>query len=276
MTTPSTPGRRRVALPTTATAEAPRDPTALAVASSIVPSADGEAPRHVPAARPALTRAPSSAQLHAREGDKQSKPEPEWMGNGPWGVVVTDFDQLNVEETYRRLRDGLSLGSNALNYGVLAEALDLAERNLFDAGRLARAAKLEQERIDLACDEELEVLRSAARDDLEREKVAKKVEAKGGSAKPAEQEGEPGQGEQEQATGGRKKAATKPEAAGRITIQEVEDRMMRAWAPDVKKLKLRKARAHAVRGTCDKLEEAWGSRCATLRLLTEKVRRVVD
>lgn len=159
---------------------------------------------------------------------------PQWERRGSWGSVIESVEQVDPPALYRELVAALRLGDRATDYGTVHRALDGAEHNSFRAGQLARAAKLEQERVDRACDQELEVLRTNARKELEGEKGGKKA-----------------------------------------TIQEVEDRMMKAgsgWPDLVSRLKRRKEEAHAQRGVCEHLEESWRSRCNTLRVMATKLR----
>lgn len=200
------------------------------------------------------------------EGSGEEKP---WMNRGQWGTVIEDLRNVEVEKTYQRLRRDLSLGEGATEYGVVLKAADLAEQNAFEASVLARAAKLEQERVDLECDKELELLRTLAREELHQERL-KAPEA------PAEEEAssseESAAGEEKPKPKGRGKKAAEPKVSRRPpTIQDVEDRILANWPPLVKSLKMRKAEIHGARAMMESLAERWASRCATLRVMAEKV-----
>ncbi len=213
-------------------------------------------------------RSEANPSPHEREGgEPESFP---WEGTGKWGKVVSDLYSINVEATYVKLKSALSLGEGATEYGVVLRAADKAEQYAFEAGQLARLAKLEQENVDLECDKELEVLRTQAREELEDERSKQpeeKPEPAASTEEPVtEQEGAP----PATARKGRKKAEPKP-ARRAPTIQDLEDKMMANWPKRVKSLKMRKQEAHAVRGTMDRLADAWESRCATLRMMGEKV-----
>lgn len=90
---------------------------------------------------------------------------------GPWGRVIDSVYDLDIEKTYRRLSDDLSLGRNATSYGEVLAALDGAERNYFDSMRLYRAAKLLEEEETREIESEMEILRTTAREALESEKT---------------------------------------------------------------------------------------------------------
>jgi hypothetical protein len=137
-------------------------------ASQIIPEPDtGAPPREEERAEP--QGAEERADL-TRAGDAPAHDE----GN-PWGVIVEDVRRINVAETYERLRADLMLGDLAHAYGEVAIALDAADRNYHDAVLLARATKLEQERVDREVNERLEVLRTSARGELEKEKGGKRA-----------------------------------------------------------------------------------------------------
>lgn len=160
----------------------------------------------------------------------------QWERRGAWGAVIESVESVDPPALYKELVAALRLGDRATDYGTIHHSLDNAEYNAFRAGQLVRAAKLEQDRVDRVCDQELEVLRTNARKELEAEKGGKKA-----------------------------------------TIQEVEDRMMKAgsgWPDLVSRLKRRKEEAHAQRGVCEHLEESWRSRCNTLRVMATKLRPI--
>jgi hypothetical protein len=154
-------------------------------------------------------------------------------GTMPWGQVIDDVIQIDVVGTYQRLRDDLSLGEDAHAYGELAAALDRADRNFHSAVLLARAAKLEQEKIDRQVEGRLEILRTTARQELEQEK----------------------------ADGKRSKAPT---------LEEVADRCRASWPDEWEALNRNKDEIHAARASCEGLQSAWSSRAQSLRKLIER------
>lgn len=154
--------------------------------------------------------------------------------HAPWAKVVDDVYRIDVVETYRRLTENLSLGDAATQYGAVLAALDAAERDAFDAVRLHRAAKLEEERVEVDVSKALEIMRTSARDELEREKT----------------------------DGKRSKAPT---------IQDVEDRMLANWPSEVTRHRERLAVQHGATRAIEELAGSWRSRCASLRAIMERV-----
>lgn len=154
------------------------------------------------------------------------------LGTG-WGTIVQDVRTLDVEAMYRRLYDDLVLGDGVNEYGAILHALDRADRNIVDAERLVRAAKLEQERVDRAVAIELEVLRTTARKELEAEKAA----------------------------GTRSKAPT---------LDDIADRMTANWPTKMGEVKAHSEEIHGVRSVCEKLEVAWRSRAQSLRSMADR------
>lgn len=153
----------------------------------------------------------------------------------PWGLVITDVFHLDVHKTYQRLVDELSLGDNSTEYGSVLHALDQSARNLFEAARLARKAKLEDQQFGVDLDKELEVLRSAASAALERDKK----------------------------DGLRSKAPT---------IKDIEDRMLASWPDQMTSIKKRREEMHGAMRSIEALEVAWRERCQALRVLSQQFR----
>lgn len=153
---------------------------------------------------------------------------------GDWGTIIESVYDLDIVETYKRLTSTLSLGQNATAYGAVLPALDAAESNYFDAVRLMRAAKLMDEEIKREVDKEIEILRSNARDELEREK----------------------------AEGKRSKAPT---------LQDIEDRLIANWPKKSSDLRRKAGEMHGTLRACEGLIDAWKSRASTLRMIAEKV-----
>lgn len=158
-----------------------------------------------------------------------------------WGAVIEHALTIDPVEVYQRLYDDLRLGDNATEYGAVLAACDRAEQNSVDAVRLARHAKLEDERVGRVVGERLEVLRTAARRELEKE-VADSYDDK-------------------------LKKTTKRAP----TIQDVEDRVVANWPDESASLNRRKAEMHAALRIAEGLADSWRSRCATLRAILERV-----
>ena len=151
----------------------------------------------------------------------------------PWSAIVETVIRLDVEAMYNRLSAELTLAGGGESYGEIARALELADHNSFEAAKLERAAKLEQERVDAEVEAEMEVLRTNAAGELEAEKAA----------------------------GTRSKSPT---------IQDIKDRVVAKWPELSASLTRRSHEIHATRATCEALTSAWRSRAVTLRVLAER------
>ena len=154
----------------------------------------------------------------------------------PWGLVISDVFNLDVHKTFARLERELTLGDSATEYGTVLRAVDQSARNLWEAARLARRAKLEDENFAAELDKGLEELRSAAVAALEEEK----------------------------AKGQRSKAPT---------LKDIEDRMLASWPDEVTSIKSRKAEMHGALRAIEALELAWRDRCQSLRVLAQQFNR---
>lgn len=150
-----------------------------------------------------------------------------------WGPVVESVTAIDVSAMHERLYRELSLGGGVTEYGAILHALDAADRNIVDAARLERAAKLEQERVDREVSVDMEVMRTAARRELEVEK----------------------------SEGKRSKAPT---------LEEVRDRMLNNWPSKVAELEGNTQKIHAVRAVCETLTIAWRSRASSLRAMADR------
>lgn len=150
-----------------------------------------------------------------------------------WGTIITTIRGIDVATMYQRLYDELVLGEGVNEYGLILYALDRADRNIVDAERLVRAAKLEQERVDRNVAIELEVLRTTARKELEAEKAA----------------------------GTRSKAPT---------LDDIKDRMTANWPTKMGEVSGPSEEIHGVRSVCEKLEVAWRSRSQSLRAMADR------
>lgn len=172
-----------------------------------------------------------------KHGPAAEAPPPEseaWRAHGPWGVVLEDIAKLDVQGTYKKLREALVLKEGNLQRGMVANALNTAERYVFEATLLARGSKLEQQRVEGTVEQKLEAMRRKAKDEILKEK-------KEGSGARAP------------------------------TKDDVQDRMMFNWPDLHRELERRKEEAHAARAVCDELVDSWKSRCSSLRALLDKV-----
>lgn len=154
---------------------------------------------------------------------------------GTWGgLIETVLEIGDPRSLYDRLYAELSLeGGELASFGAIAAAANHAERNIVDATRLHRAARLEEERVRYDTAKREEILRTSARAELEREK----------------------------ADGKRSKAPT---------IQDVEDRMIASWPDALSDIRGARDKVHAVVETTDALCRAWVSRAATLRSMLDR------
>lgn len=197
--------------------------------------ASGEPPQTLEAE--ASGEPPSDVQPAARRpgstenGGKVPRPSVAW-GN----VVVDTLKIKDPAGLARRLRSELELGDGRTEYGRVLEALDRCARNLDDAGRLHRAAKLEEETYTLDRAERLEIMRSSALAELMGEYKAK--------ARPSP------------------------------TQKDVEDRMLANWPEEYRTIRARLAELHAAVRSLETLRDAWASRCADLRIMADKARPI--
>jgi hypothetical protein len=150
----------------------------------------------------------------------------------PWGLVISDVFNLEVHKLFKQLELELTLGDGATEYGTLLHAVDKSARNLYDAARLCRKAKLVDEQFAEELDKRLEVLRSSAVAELEEEKLK----------------------------GMRSKAPT---------IKDIDDRMLKNWPDEYGAIKSRKAEMHGAFRALEALEGAWRDRCQSLRSMAQ-------
>jgi hypothetical protein len=154
-----------------------------------------------------------------------------------WGNVV--HDTLTIEDPAKltqRLREELMLGDGRTDYGRILNALDRCAKNLDSAGRLARAAKLAEDRLKIEIDERLEILRSQAKSELMNEY--------------------------------KNKMRPSP------TIKDVDDRMLSSWPDEYKALTERLVSMHGTVRSLEVLQSAWASRSADLRIIASQSRSV--
>lgn len=176
----------------------------------------------------------------AAEGEEETRQERDGRIPLPsvgWGNVVTDT--LTIKDPAglaKRLRDELSIGEERTSYGVVLEALDRSARNFDDAGRLFRAAKVEEETYTLRAGERIEVMRSSALAELMAEYRDKK--------RPSP------------------------------TARDIEDRVLASWPEDYRMLQAKIAELHGAVRSLETLCSAWSSRCADLRIMADKARPI--
>lgn len=150
----------------------------------------------------------------------------------PWGLVIADVFNMDVHKTYKRLEKELTLGDASTEYGSVLHAVDQSARNLFEAARLSRKAKLVDQQFSDELDKRLEVLRTSAQAALEEEK----------------------------AKGQRSKAPT---------IQDIKDRMLASWPDEVTSITTRKEEMHGAFRSIEALELAWRERNQSLRTMAQ-------
>lgn len=152
------------------------------------------------------------------------------------GVVKSSLAIKDPDAMSRRLRSELELGpEKRSSYAHVLEALDRSARNLDDAHRLCRAAKLEDERYERLAGERIEVLRSAALKELQAEYQNKK--------RPSPKK------------------------------DDIEDRLLRDWPVEYRTIRDRIAELHGTVRSLEGLRDAWASRCADLRIMADKAAR---
>jgi len=155
-----------------------------------------------------------------------------------WGNIVTDA--LKIKDPAglaKRLRAELELGEYArTQYGSVLEALDRSARNFDAAGRLFRAAKLEETTFEAEIAVRLEAMRSHAQAELAAEY-------------------------------GRKERRSP-------TQQDIEDRMVQSWPDEYTGIKRRLAELHGAVRALETLRDAWASRSPDLRIMADKARPI--
>lgn len=167
-----------------------------------------------------------------------SKPAPPRPGKkktaqtaDPWGEVIETVFDLDPVELTDRLTTELELGLFVGDYGALRDALDRAAKNLYDAKRLERAAKLEEEKFLDENSHRMEMLRTTARERLQAERV---------------------------------------KGSGAITKQQIEDEMIANWPDEVGAHRKRKRQLHNTARVLEGLTEAWNHRNSQLKAILER------
>jgi hypothetical protein len=209
--------------------------TGEAVAAAIVP--DPNMPS-VPHESPAIPDVPiedvPDLGLKRRE-----RPTSSVAGRG-WGYVVETIISIDPAVEYARLYEALHLGDDATEYGAVLKSSNAAEQNRVDAVRLHRHGKLEEESVLRRVNEEMEILRTSAKAELVREYEKSKDEKGKASMRTA-------------------------------TLQDINDRVISNWPDKSAALERQKGEIHAAVRLAEELAQAWSSRCATLRVIMERV-----
>lgn len=148
-----------------------------------------------------------------------------------WGAVADTVFELDPVELSERLTRELRLGNFNSDYGRLKQAVDDAAANLYDAKRLERAAKLEEQSFKLKAETEIEVMRTQAR------KILTQNREKG---------------------------------SGAITKQQVQDKMVELWPGAYAGYRKREARLHAMGRVFEGLVDAWNHRNSQLKIMLER------
>lgn len=153
-----------------------------------------------------------------------------------WGNVIRDSLRIaDPASVARRLREELSLGENRAVYGVVIEALDRSAKNIDDATRLYRAAKMEEESYQRSVAYRLEKMHASALGELM----------------------------------GEYKAKLRPSP----TKEVIEARIRTNWPDEHEAVHSRLAELHAMTRSLEQLAEAWKSRAADLRIMAGQVAR---
>lgn len=178
---------------------------------------------------------PASAAQAPNNPARRPRPEVPSVAVG-WGNIITDTLRIpDPHAVARRLRDELSLGDERTSYGIVLEALDKSAKNIDDASRLYRAAKLEEENYERNTAERVEVMRTNALGDLMAEYQAKK--------RPSP------------------------------TAEAIKDRMIANWGDEYGTIERHRGELHALTRSLENLLEAWKSRAADLRIMAGQVAR---
>jgi len=149
-------------------------------------------------------------------------------------IVETVFVN-DVHETWKKLREALSIGEKRSDHGTLQRALDNAERYAYDAHRLFVTAKVERERWERENDVIFGAMWSEATADLQREKDS----------------------------GIRSK---------QITDADIRARTATLHPDEFQAQETHRAKIKATVDSLENLAEQWNSRCRTLQTMLGKLR----
>lgn len=178
---------------------------------------------------------PPSASPPQRPGKKTAADNVPQIPLGWGNIVVDSLRPKDPAALARRLREELSLGEERTAYGIVLEALDKSAKNIDDASRLFRAAKLEEETYERQVAERLEIMRTSALQELMAEYQAKR--------RPSP------------------------------TQDAIRDRMVCNWPDEYGAIQGRIAELHALTRSLENLLEAWKSRAADLRIMAGQAAR---
>lgn len=156
--------------------------------------------------------------------------------NSQWGAVVDEVYRIDVRKAYASLTKELSVEWDAISFGSLYQMSNAADGRAFEAARLARAAKLEEERVRHEADGQLATLRETARTELALEKKEGKL-------------------------------------ARAPSKEDVEDRVRRRWPDKHRKIREELAKIHGATRACEELLVSWRERSRTLRSMLTGRRR---
>lgn len=152
-----------------------------------------------------------------------------------WGNIIRDT--LKIKDPAglaRRLRAELVLDDHT-SYSLIIESLNKAASNFDEACRLHRAAKIEELEYKLVVDERMEVMKTAALDELMYEYHSKQRKSP--------------------------------------TVDDTEQRMLKNWPDEYRALKVKTAELHGAVRSLEKLMEAWKTRSADLRVMADRAAR---
>jgi hypothetical protein len=154
-----------------------------------------------------------------------------------WGKIVdSTLVVKDPEALAKRLREELILGEERSTYASVSYALDRSASNLYAASRLARAAKLVDEKFRIDCESRFAEMRDTALRELMYEYNAKA-----------------------------RKSPTKDDIEGRVMANDPEE---------YRELRERHGEIHGATRVLESLRDAWQSRTADLRALADKATHV--
>ena len=165
----------------------------------------------------------------------ETKPEDHDKPSFAWGQVVKHVMHVpDPDAMVKRLQNDLQL-EDPTNYGQLLASLNTCETNLYDAGRLSRAAKLEEELYQQRTEERLAGLHQRATDTLNAEYRAK----------------------------------TRPSPK----IDDIRNWMIRHHGDVIHGIEREKQGLHHTVRALETLRDAWASRAASIRTMIERARQ---
>lgn len=157
------------------------------------------------------------------------------MIRSDFGKIVETVFVNDLHETWKKLKDSLTVGEKRSDHGTLQKALDQAEKNAYDAHRLYITAKIEFESWQKDHDVVMGAFWSEASRSIQKEKDE----------------------------GNRSKQITDADVRMRIATLHPDD-----W----KVLEVKSAKFKATVDSLANLSEQWNSRCRTLQTMMGKLR----